>query len=78
MEALKSKDVGITIEDILIDLERISDHCSNVAISVIETMENVYETHSYIDTLPKNEDSVFVTIYNGYSEEYHLPEYVSQ
>jgi len=67
-----SAETGLVIEDLLIDLERISDHCSNIAIGVIETSDDNYDSHSYLQTLSKSDDSTFAMIYDGFSEEYHL------
>lgn len=42
-------ELGICLEDIITDLERVSDHCSNVAVCMIQVNENVFDTHEYID-----------------------------
>lgn len=42
-------ELGICLEDIITDLERVSDHCSNIAVCMIQVSENVFDTHEYID-----------------------------
>lgn len=42
-------DLGICLEDIITDLERVSDHCSNIAVCMIQVSEDVFDTHEYID-----------------------------
>lgn len=42
-------ELGICLEDIITDLERVSDHCSNIAVCMIQVSEDVYETHEYYD-----------------------------
>ncbi|MGN0436595.1 MAG: Na/Pi cotransporter family protein [Wujia sp.] len=43
-------ELGIALEDIITDLERVSDHCSNIAVCMIQVSEDVFGTHEYIDT----------------------------
>lgn len=41
-------ELGICLEDIITDLERVSDHCSNIAVCMIQVSEDVFDTHGYI------------------------------
>lgn len=41
-------ETGFVLADILNNYERVSDHCSNIAVSVIETSHNMFETHNYL------------------------------
>ncbi|MGN0481418.1 MAG: Na/Pi cotransporter family protein [Lachnospiraceae bacterium] len=54
---------GFIFNDLLTDYERISDHCSNIAVAVIEINNGVFDTHSYLtnlmDTRSKNFDQYF-------------------
>lgn len=43
-------ELGIALEDIITDLERVSDHCSNIAVCMIQVSQDVFDTHEYIDT----------------------------
>lgn len=65
-------ELGIHFDNIINDLERISDHCSNVAICLIEINENVYETHEYMDVLKNTQSPNFLALYNEYDNKYHL------
>ena len=42
-------ELGILLEDVITDLERVSDHCSNIAVCMIQVSEDVFDTHEYID-----------------------------
>ena len=42
-------ELGILLEDIITDLERVSDHCSNIAVCLIQVSEDGFDTHEYID-----------------------------
>ena len=67
-----SIETGLVIEDMLIDLERISDHCSNIAIAIIELKNENLDSHSYLLSLSKSDDSTFAQIYNAFKAEYYL------
>ena len=67
-----SIETGLVIEDTLIDLERISDHCSNIAIAIIELKNENLDSHSYLLALSKSDDSTFAQIYNAFKAEYYL------
>ena len=53
-------EMGFILTDLLTSLERIADHCSNISVCVTQVRENLYDTHSHLDSL-KNEpdDSYF-------------------
>ena len=42
-------ELGILLEDIITDLERVSDHCSNVAVCMIQVNDDIFDTHEYLD-----------------------------
>ena len=39
-------ELGIILQDIMTDMERVSDHCSNIAVCMIQVNEDGYDTHS--------------------------------
>ncbi len=64
-------ELGFILSDILNNLERISDHCSNIAVAIIEAEKDEFEAHSYLSTVKSgNED--FDSEYNQYKEKYRL------
>ena len=46
--------------------ERISDHCSNIAVAIIEADSDIFDPHEYLKNIRMEEKSVF----NRYLEEY--------
>ena len=77
IERLKSGDcsieLGFILADMLTNMERISDHCSNLAIYVIQMLDkNTLESHEYLDTLERNKTVEFVNNYKWYKREYKL------
>ena len=66
-----STTLGFVYTDILTDLERISDHCSNIAMSVLQMRQSSFESHSYEAEL-KRSDALFAELYGEYREKYRL------
>ena len=67
-------EVGVHFLDILTNVERISDHCSNIAIYLIANTQK-YDTlkkHEYLDRLHKNGPKEYETKLAEYSEKYAL------
>ncbi len=52
-------EMGFVLEDILTGLERVSDHCSNVAVEMITIYDNEYNTHEYFRNFSENERNRF-------------------
>ena len=65
-------ETGFVLADILNDYERVSDHCSNIAVSVIETSHNMFETHDYLNKV-KFGNKNFNDNFEHFSEKYKLP-----
>ena len=63
---------GFILADILNNLERVSDHCSNIAECVIEIAEReLLDTHKYMREI-KSEDSGFEEKYKEYKGKYSI------
>jgi len=65
-------ELGFVLNDILTNYERVSDHCSNVAVTIIQTEDYDVEAHRYIGRL-KDEDE-FKRAFELVQREYRLPE----
>ncbi|MBQ9123498.1 MAG: Na/Pi cotransporter family protein, partial [Lachnospiraceae bacterium] len=66
-------EMGFVLSDITTNLERVSDHCSNVAVSLLQGEEEGFEAHEYKDAL-KTEDNVdFQGRVLAYRSKYILP-----
>lgn len=66
-------EMGFALSDVTSNCERIADHCSNIAISVMQLGEDDTQAHEYIDTLVKTQGSEFDVCYHNYLEKYELP-----
>lgn len=64
-------ELGFILSDILNNFERISDHCSNIAVSVIEGETDGYDAHNYLSSVKEGNDE-FDAEYAQYKEKYNL------
>ena len=60
------------MSDITRNYERIADHCSNLAISVMQLYENDTFAHEYVDNLMKDEGRAFDQLYQEYLLKYNI------
>ena len=67
-----SIEAGFVWSDLLTDLERTSDHCSNIAGCVIDAAQHNLNLHETLRTA-KAQDSVFASRFDRYAREYRLP-----
>ncbi len=67
-------ELGFILQDLLTNMERVSDHCSNVAVCLIQIHENSMDTHEYMNELKKLDKSEFMDEVNEYKSKYALPE----
>ncbi len=63
--------LGFVLSDVLNNFERISDHCSNIALAVIELENRSFDTHRYLQTL-RNTDEDYNRMCREYKEKYCL------
>lgn len=63
-------EMGFILADITTSLERIADHCSNIGVCVTQVREDLYDTHSHLDTV---KDSSFYHELEEVREKYQLP-----
>ncbi len=68
-----SIETGFVLSDLLTNLERVSDHCSNIAGCMIETSHNNMNLHEGLRAF-KAEDPQFLESYKKYLKQYTLPE----
>lgn len=68
-----SIECGFVLSDMLTNFERISDHCSNVAVAVIEVEANSFDTHKYLNGV-KFGNHEFNRYYDEYDHRFALAE----
>lgn len=67
-------ELGFILSDITNNYERVSDHCSNIAINVIQGDEEIYDPHEYLEELRSENNMDFRGKVLAYREKYMLPE----
>ncbi|MDD5936983.1 MAG: Na/Pi cotransporter family protein [Clostridiales bacterium] len=67
-------ELGFIFSDILTNYERVSDHCSNIAVCLLQVDENSFETHSYMHEIKYAGESSFTQQYEAVREKYQLPD----
>lgn len=67
-----SPELGVYLSDLLINCERVSDHCSNIAVSIIQIAKSSMRSHVYLNELKAQRSDQFIDAYNSYHEKYRL------
>lgn len=67
-------ELGFILQDLLTNFERVSDHCSNIAVCLIQIKENSLDTHEYMNELKRLDKSEFMDEFNVYKDKYTLPD----
>lgn len=67
-------ELGLILEDMITNYERISDHCSNIAVCMIRVNEDGFDTHEYLDVLKEEKAPWFEEEFYNLSKKYALPE----
>ena len=74
----RMNDGGCTIEngmlffDIVNSFERIADHCSNLAVCIIELSQGSYQTHSYLKGVKNSNNPTFMENFEEYLNKYAI------
>jgi phosphate:Na+ symporter len=63
---------GFVFNDLIGNFERVADHCSNIAVALIELHEDAFDTHKYLSNIKSRSDSEFRKMYEEYSAEYEF------
>lgn len=66
-------ELGFILSDIITDLERVSDHCSNIAVCLLEISEDEFDTHAYLENVRREDNMDFRGKVMAFGERYPLP-----
>ena len=64
-------ELGFILNDILTNLERVSDHCSNLAVAIIEIANNSLDVHGYLSDVKANR-AEYSVLYDQFREKFAL------
>ncbi len=71
-EGVCSLNQGFVFNDLITNFERVADHCSNIAIAMIELQEDQYDTHGYVINLKELHSHNFDELYDEYTQKYAI------
>lgn len=66
-------EMGFVLSDITTNYERVSDHCSNIAICLLQKNEEGFDTHEYQDAISSKDNTAYVEEVKRLCEYYALP-----
>lgn len=64
---------GFILSDITTSLERIADHCSNIAVCILQVAEDSFDTHSYLNAVKREDNATFQRRMEETRKQYPLP-----
>ena len=65
-------ELGFVFNDLLNNFERVADHCSNVALSVIEMNDLSFESHGYFRSLKSSQAENYAELVEEYKKKYYI------
>lgn len=65
-------ELGFILSDLLTNYERVSDHCSNIAVCFIEMAHDSFSTHEYLSYVKSGEEKDFSDMYESYKQKYYM------
>lgn len=65
-------EMGLVLSDLAMNYERVADHCSNIAVYMMQLKDTQLEEHSFTEQLDEEESAEFNKLYNEFSETYQL------
>ena len=63
---------GFVFNDLLANFERVADHCSNVAVAMIELQDDAFDTHEYLNAVKQRKSPAFSHFYDEYRARFSL------
>ncbi len=64
--------LGFVLSDLLTSYERVSDHCSNIAVAIIECQHGTFDTHEYLDMIKSPGNKEFENQFDSYSKKFSI------
>ena len=64
--------LGFAFNDLLTSYERAADHCSNIAVAVVEAAHGTFEPHEYMKNVKQDHKDEFEKLYRQYRDRYNL------
>ena len=65
-------ELGFVFSDLLTNYERVSDHCSNIAVYTMQLPSDMLDAHKYLNRIKSSSNSTFVEDYENFKAKYKL------
>ena len=66
---------GFAFNDLLTNTERVSDHCSNVAVAMIELESRNFDTHEYLKSVREMRNTEYKRYFEEYEQKYSIDDF---
>lgn len=66
-------DMGFVLSDLTTNFERVADHCSNIAVCLLELKDEGLDVHEYLEILRQSKDRDFQEKLMKFAKKYNLP-----
>ena len=65
-------EMGLMLSDLAMNYERVADHCSNIAVYMMQVKDSQLEEHSFTEQLDAKESEEFVRLLDEFGKKYQL------
>ena len=65
-------ELGFIFNDCLHNMERVADHCSNIAVAVLESANSSVHAHGYLRTIKEDGNNQYQVLLAGYNSKYNI------
>mgnify|MGYP001074835393 FL=1 len=64
--------LGLVLSDLAMNYERVADHCSNIAVYMMQLNDTGLEEHSFTEQMDEKESAEFTKLENEFEQKYEL------
>ena len=65
-------ETGFVFSDLLTNYARVADHCSNIAVCLIQVADDSFDTHEYLNNMKSHGDDKFNEMYRDFKKKYNV------
>ena len=64
--------MGLLLSDLAMNYERVADHCSNIAVYMMQSKDSQLEEHSFTEQMDAKESAEFTRLVEEFGRKYQL------
>jgi phosphate:Na+ symporter len=64
-------ELGFIFNDCINNFERVADHCSNIAVAILEGTDASVQSHAYLHSLKENDRDEYRERFNEWAKKYY-------